>query len=141
MNEIKDYVVYPDNIEIYTPPTMPAKQDKFYKNLVYVASAVVSKVCIRMGSKIEKINMDGLKPPYIVLSNHTQFVDFLVSFRALRKYNFNNIATLDGFVGMAKIMEKLMPEAGLVTFEGAGHYSFLERRDQFLRVLASFMKI
>lgn len=41
----------------------------------------------------------------------------------------------------AKIMEKLMPEAGLVTFEGAGHYSFLERRDQFLRVLASFMKI
>ena len=107
MNEIKDYVVYPDNIEIYTPPTMPAKQDKFYKNLVYVASAVVSKVCIRMGSKIEKINMDGLKPPYIVLSNHTQFVDFLVSFRALRKYNFNNIATLDGYVGMAKIMEKL----------------------------------
>ena len=74
MNEIKDYVVYHDNIEIYTPPTMPAKQDKFYKNLVYVASAVVSKVCIRMGSKIEKINMDGLKPPYIVLSNHTQFV-------------------------------------------------------------------
>ena len=41
----------------------------------------------------------------------------------------------------AKIMEKLMPEAGLVTFEGAGHYSFLERRDQFLRVLASFMNI
>lgn len=41
----------------------------------------------------------------------------------------------------AKIMEKLMPEAGLVTFEGAGHYSFLERQGQYLRVLASFMKI
>lgn len=41
----------------------------------------------------------------------------------------------------AKIMEKLMPEAGLVTFEGAGHYSFLERQPQYLRVLASFMKI
>lgn len=41
----------------------------------------------------------------------------------------------------AKIMESLMPEAGLVTFEGAGHYSFLERREQFLRVLASFMNI
>ena len=55
MNEIKDYVVYPDNIEIYTPPTMPAKQNRFYKNLVYVVSAAVSKVCIRKGSKIEKI--------------------------------------------------------------------------------------
>ncbi len=41
----------------------------------------------------------------------------------------------------AHIMEKLMPEAGLVTFEGAGHYSFLERQGQYLRVLASFMKI
>ena len=41
----------------------------------------------------------------------------------------------------AKLMEKLMPDAGLVTFEGAGHYSFLERQGQYLRVLASFMKI
>ena len=41
----------------------------------------------------------------------------------------------------AHIMEKLMPEAGLVTFEGAGHYSFLECQAQYLRVLASFMKI
>ncbi|MBE6775919.1 MAG: alpha/beta hydrolase [Ruminococcaceae bacterium] len=41
----------------------------------------------------------------------------------------------------AEIMEKLMPQAGLVTFEGAGHYSFLERQAQYLRVLASFMKI
>lgn len=41
----------------------------------------------------------------------------------------------------AHIMEKLMPEAGLVCFEGAGHYSFLERQAQYLRVLASFMKI
>ena len=107
MNEIKDYVVYPDDIEIYTPPTMPAKQNKFYKNLVYVVCAVVFRLCIRAGSTIEKVNMDGLKPPYIVLSNHTQFADFLVSFRATRPYNFNNIATLDGFVGMSKIMEKL----------------------------------
>ena len=26
--------------------------------------------------KIEKINMEGLKPPYILLSNHMYFVDF-----------------------------------------------------------------
>ena len=41
----------------------------------------------------------------------------------------------------AKLMEKLMPEAGLVKFEGAGHYSFLECREQFGRVLCSFMNI
>lgn len=107
MNEIKNYIVYPDDIEIYVPPTIPTKQNKLYKNLVYFLCAVISKVCIRKGSKIEKVNMEGLKPPYIVLSNHTQFADFLVSFRATHPYNFNNIATFDGFVGMAKIMEKL----------------------------------
>ncbi len=107
MNEIKDYIVYPDDIQIYVPPTMPTKQNKFYKNLAYVLSALLSKFAIRAGSTIEKVNMDGLKPPYIVLSNHTQFADFLVSFRATRPYNFNNIATLDGYVGLSKAMEKL----------------------------------
>lgn len=107
MSEIKDYVVYPDDIEIYVPPTMPEKQNKLYKNLAFMLCWVISKVAIRAGSTIEKVNMDGLKPPYMVLSNHTQFADFLVSFRATRPYNFNNIATLDGYVGMAKIMEKL----------------------------------
>ncbi len=38
-------------------------------------------------------------------------------------------------------MENLMPEAALVKFEGAGHYSFLEQQAHFLRVLASFMNI
>ena len=26
--------------------------------------------------KIEKINMEGVKPPYILLSNHMYFIDF-----------------------------------------------------------------
>lgn len=40
----------------------------------------------------------------------------------------------------AKIMERLIPDAGLVTFSGAGHYSFLERPVQFNAVLDSFLK-
>jgi pimeloyl-ACP methyl ester carboxylesterase len=39
----------------------------------------------------------------------------------------------------ARIMERLIPDAGLVTFEGAGHYSFLERPAQFAAVLDSFL--
>ena len=38
-------------------------------------------------------------------------------------------------------MEKLMPEAALVAFDNAGHYSFLEQQGLFNRVLASFMNI
>lgn len=44
-------------------------------------------------------------------------------------------------VSDAELMEKLMPDAGKVIFENCGHYSFLDCRGAFLRVLASFMNI
>lgn len=39
----------------------------------------------------------------------------------------------------AKIMEKLIPDAGLVSFPGCGHYSFLDNPYQFAAVLRSFI--
>ncbi|MDE6704202.1 MAG: alpha/beta hydrolase [Muribaculaceae bacterium] len=39
----------------------------------------------------------------------------------------------------AKIMEKLIPDAGLVSFLGCGHYSFLDNPHQFAAVLRSFI--
>ena len=39
----------------------------------------------------------------------------------------------------AKKMEKLIPDAGLVTVAGAGHYAFLENPPLFLRVAESFL--
>ncbi len=41
----------------------------------------------------------------------------------------------------AQKMEKLMPEAALVAFDNAGHYSFLEQQVLFNRVLSSFMNL
>ncbi len=38
-------------------------------------------------------------------------------------------------------MEREMPDAGLVTIEGAGHFAFLEQQYLFLRVLSSFLGI
>ena len=37
-------------------------------------------------------------------------------------------------------MERLIPGAGLVVFKNAGHFSYLENLDQFLRVLDSFFQ-
>lgn len=39
----------------------------------------------------------------------------------------------------AKTMERLIPDAGLVSFDGVGHYSFLENPFQFAAVLKSFL--
>jgi len=38
-------------------------------------------------------------------------------------------------------MESLIPDAGLVKLENAGHYSFLEQQFTFNRVMCSFLKI
>lgn len=40
----------------------------------------------------------------------------------------------------AKKMERLIPDAGLVSFPGCGHYSFLDNPAQFAAVLHSFLQ-
>ncbi len=107
VNEIKDYIVYPENLKIVVPPIVPKKQSDFYKGVVYNISRFILKFIVRGGASLEKINVDDLKPPYILLCNHTQFVDFFTSFKAVHPYKFNNIATLDGFVGFEKVMTEL----------------------------------
>ncbi len=41
----------------------------------------------------------------------------------------------------ARLMEKLIPDAGLVVATGCGHYSFLENRGLFDAVIKNFLKI
>ena len=41
----------------------------------------------------------------------------------------------------AQTMEKLFPDAGLVTAPGAGHYSFLDAPELFGRVLENFLEV
>jgi len=40
----------------------------------------------------------------------------------------------------AKILEKTIPDAGLITFPGAGHYSYLEHPAETVRILDHFFK-
>jgi pimeloyl-ACP methyl ester carboxylesterase len=40
----------------------------------------------------------------------------------------------------AQILEQAIPNAGLVLFEGTGHYAYLERLPHFIRVVTTFFK-
>lgn len=40
---------------------------------------------------------------------------------------------------MGREMERLIPDAGLVTLEGAGHFSYLDQPDRFARIVAHFL--
>lgn len=48
--------------------------------------------------KITKIDMKGLKPPYLLLSNHMAFVDFKSATRAIFPHKANYVVAIDGFL-------------------------------------------
>lgn len=43
-------------------------------------------------------------------------------------------------VADARLMEKLIPDAGLVVFGGAGHFSYLDKLNDFLVIIGEFLK-
>lgn len=47
--------------------------------------------------KIDKYNMDGIKPPFLVYGSHNSFMDFFVTPLALMPYRANYISELEGF--------------------------------------------
>lgn len=55
---------------------------------------------------------------------------------ALLVWGENDTATP---ISDARTMERLIPDAGLVSFTGCGHYSFLDNPRQFAAVLSSFL--
>ena len=57
----------------YKPTRYPMHQSKFWTGLIWVLSRMM---LIGKEYKVEKIGMEGLKPPYIMLSNHMHFIDF-----------------------------------------------------------------
>lgn len=44
-------------------------------------------------------------------------------------------------VAHGRTMERLIPDAGLVLFEGAGHFPYLDERDRFCRIVRHFLGV
>ena len=58
-------------------------------------------------TKIEKINMKGVKPPYVLLGNHNAFFDMSVSARATFPHVANYVVAIDGFIGREKLLRDI----------------------------------
>ncbi len=57
--------------------------------------------------KINRKNIKGLKPPYILLSTHMAFDDFKIMTMAIFPYRANYIVAIDGFVGIKWLLEQV----------------------------------
>ena len=48
-------------------------------------------------NQLTKINMKGIKPPYLLLCNHNAFMDFKVATKAIFPHSANYVVAIDGF--------------------------------------------
>ena len=73
---------------------VPPKQNIFFMPLIWILCFILT----RSGKlKINKVNMKGLKPPYLVLGTHHAFMDFYVTPLALFPHRANYVSELEGF--------------------------------------------
>ncbi|MBQ9393682.1 MAG: 1-acyl-sn-glycerol-3-phosphate acyltransferase [Oscillospiraceae bacterium] len=53
---------------------------------------------LRHRNHLTKVNMEGVKPPYLLLCNHNAFMDFTVAIRAIWPHRANFVVAIDGFL-------------------------------------------
>lgn len=79
----------------YKTAKYPLHQTKFWTWLIWILSRIA---LIGKDYKVETIGMEGLKPPYMLLSNHMHFIDFELTAQATYPYPVSNVVSIDGYV-------------------------------------------
>lgn len=81
-----------DNIPRFDMAAKPMRQ-----HLLPLAWLLSFPDVIAHKNKLTKINMDGIKPPYLLLCNHNAFMDFKVATKAIFPHRANYVVAIDGF--------------------------------------------
>ena len=80
----------------------PMHQSKFWSGLIWVLSKMM---LVGKRYTTETINMEGLKPPYMLLSNHMHFIDFEITAMVTGMQSVSNVVSIDGYVGKWFLLE------------------------------------
>lgn len=91
-------------IERFDMQEPPRRQKWYLRPLTWLLC--YPEVWLR-GTRITKVNTDGLKPPYILLSNHNAFLDFKVAIAAMFPHRSNFIVAIDGFIGRESLLRNV----------------------------------
>ena len=90
------------NPKKYKTAKYPIRQPRYLTWLIQVLSKMM---LIGKEHKVEKFNMEGLKPPYLLLSNHMSFIDFELVSLGTYPHRVNNVVNIDGFYMRAWLLE------------------------------------
>lgn len=90
------------NQKRYVTAKYPIRQPLIIVWLIWLLSRIM---LIGKKFKVEKINMEGLKPPYMLLSNHMYFIDFELGAMGTFPHRVNNVVSIDGYYRRPWLME------------------------------------
>lgn len=82
----------------------PVRQKNHLRLLTWILSFPI--VWLR-GLKINRVNMKGLKPPYLLLCTHKSFIDFMVTTACTFPHRANYVVAIDGFIGREKLLRNV----------------------------------
>jgi len=90
------------NKKRYKTARYPIRQPRIITWLIWLLCRIAL-----MGKKyrVEKIRMEGLKPPYFLLSNHMYFIDFELCAMGTGTHRLNNVVSIDGYYRRPWLME------------------------------------
>ncbi len=81
------------HIKHYDFSKRPLKPRKFW---MFLAREFAIKPRLKgMPVTVEKINMEGIEPPYLLLATHASMLDYPLMYTAIRPYNANNVVAID----------------------------------------------
>ncbi len=90
------------NKKRYNTAHYPIRQPKIIVYLIWLLSRLTMP---KVPWKVEKIHMEDLKPPYIMLSNHMYFIDFKLAAMGTLPHRVNNVVNIDGYYRRPWLME------------------------------------
>jgi len=147
--ELVDKIVFTDAAGLRKPRTLKYYVRTYSYKLAKRLSRghVVKRLLKALGVDVDKRVKNAGSADYRALPDGMRRVFVRVVNQDLKKYlpMIKSPSLLiwgendqDTPVEFAKIMEKMIPDAGLVVFPGAGHYSFLDRFGQYITVVKTF---
>ena len=99
---------------------------------------LTEKIRARAGSSDYRALPEAMRATFVKVVNQ-DLKGYLKDVKASTLLIFGDQDT-DTPLYMGQIMEKEIPDAGLVVFEGAGHFAYLERGAEFARIARVFLE-
>jgi len=93
-----------DNFERFDMKKGPKKCCLLFRSIMWAVSFYATK---KHKTKINKIGMENIKPPYLLLGNHNAFYDMNVSIRATFPHFPNYVVAIDGYLGREWLLRSI----------------------------------